>query len=377
MFENTNSETCEELFTPSSPHIQYAINGVEIICNSSGSHHNLRKLNVRVQLMRSASSRCGGVYIYSNQQGCDGGRLYYDGSCMIFCNGNVVAQGTQFSVSDNEVITAIVDLSMIRTKRHIPSYGVQADMSLEQGKRIPRVSIYNDYGIQFNMSDISLKNSIFCTLRPTSSQIIRYHTPEEEIAYGPSCWLWDYLKRSNANGFFLPLSGGADSSSTAALVGIMCRSIVKAIENGDKIVLNDVRRVVGLAKKKNESGKNEEKKDKEKGNDENEYVPRDPRELCNRIFNTCYMGTSNSSKETRERAKALANEIGSYHIDCDIDIIVTAMLKLFEVITGKVPKYKVFGGSYQENIALQNIQARLRMVLSYMLAQLLPWIRKT
>lgn len=33
------------------------------------------------------------------------------------------------------------------------------------------------------------------------------------------------------------------------------------------------------------------------------------------------------------------------------------------------------GGSNAENLALQNIQARLRMVLAFMLAQLMPWVR--
>ncbi len=47
--------------------------------------------------------------------------------------------------------------------------------------------------------------------------------PEEEIAYGPACWLWDYLRRCGASGFLLPLSGGADSSSVAAIVGAMCQ----------------------------------------------------------------------------------------------------------------------------------------------------------
>jgi len=31
----------------------------------------------------------------------------------------------------------------------------------------------------------------------------------EEIALGPACWLWDYLRRSNQGGYFCPLSGGA------------------------------------------------------------------------------------------------------------------------------------------------------------------------
>ncbi len=50
----------------------------------------------------------------------------------------------------------------------------------------------------------------------------RYHLPEEEIAYGPACWLWDYLRRSRMSGFFLPLSGGADSSAGATIVHVMC-----------------------------------------------------------------------------------------------------------------------------------------------------------
>ena len=33
------AETCEELFTPASPHIALALSGVEIVGNGSGSHH--------------------------------------------------------------------------------------------------------------------------------------------------------------------------------------------------------------------------------------------------------------------------------------------------------------------------------------------------
>lgn len=35
--------------------------------------------------------------------------------------------------------------------------------------------------------------------------------------------------------------------------------------------------------------------------------------------------------------------------------------------------YQVFGGSVQENLALQNIQARIRMVLAYLFGAMLPW----
>lgn len=49
---------------------------------------------------------------------------------------------------------------------------------------------------------------------------------------GPACWLWDYLKRSGASGFLLPLSGGADSASVAAIVGSMCQQVMQAIKVG-------------------------------------------------------------------------------------------------------------------------------------------------
>lgn len=70
-------ETCEELFTPQrygsrlgkrwasfltytnyiSPHISMGLDGVEIFTNSSGSHHELRKLNTRVDLIKAATAK--------------------------------------------------------------------------------------------------------------------------------------------------------------------------------------------------------------------------------------------------------------------------------------------------------------------------------
>lgn len=49
---------------------------------------------------------------------------------------------------------------------------------------------------------------------------------------GPACWLWDYLRRSGQGGFFLPLSGGVDSTSTACIVFSMCTQICDAVQKG-------------------------------------------------------------------------------------------------------------------------------------------------
>jgi len=61
--------------------------------------------------------------------------------------------------------------------------------------------------------------------------------------------------------------------------------------------------------------------------------------------------------------------------DLNIDTVYYAVTKLFTAVTAYVPKYKVHGGTPSSNLALQSIQARLRMVLSYFFAQLLPTVR--
>jgi NAD+ synthase (glutamine-hydrolysing) len=61
-------ETCEELFTPDSPNINLALNGVEIVGNGSGSHHELRKLRYRVDLMATMTKKNvkTNVFVYND-----------------------------------------------------------------------------------------------------------------------------------------------------------------------------------------------------------------------------------------------------------------------------------------------------------------------
>ena len=347
------SETCEELFVPMSPHIQFGNAGVEIIGNGSGSHHELRKLDTRIALIRNASAKNGGVYLYANQQGCDGGRLYFDGCALIAQNGDILAQGSQFSLKDVEVVTATVDLHAVRSYR-----GAKASRAVQasQTERLPQIAVDFDMGIEGG--EAGRRGTQASNLPSFQASLpIEPHThiPEEEIAYGPACWLWDYLRRSEAAGYFIPLSGGADSGAVATLVGSMCQLVAKAIREKDASVTRDVHRWLA--------------------DNETPDVFSDPCVLANRLLYTCYMGSANSSRETRKRAKQLAAQIGSDHLDINMDGLVSALESLFTRITHRKPKFKVEGGSYQENQALQNIQARLRMVLSYLFAQMMPWVR--
>ncbi|KAI6149345.1 hypothetical protein BKA82DRAFT_995389 [Pisolithus tinctorius] len=341
-------ELCEELFTPSSPHILMGLDGVEIFTNSSGSHHELRKLYTRVELIKEATLKLGGVYLYANQQGCDGDRLYYDGCAMIAMNGHIVAQGSQFSLNDVEVVTATIDIEDVRSHRTSRSRALQAATTEGYHRiEVPFALSGGKFGELGGERTPGLRLGLHDA---------RFHKPEEEIALGPACWLWDYLRRSRTQGYFVPLSGGVDSCATAVIVYSMCRLVADAARRAEKQVIADARRIVGEPE---DSG----------------YIPSDPQEFCGRIFHTCYMGTENSSAETRKRAKDLALAIGSYHVDLNMDSVVTSVVDLFAFVTGAKPRFKAHGGTGAENLALQNIQARLRMVISYLFAQLLPWVR--
>lgn len=150
---------------------------------------------------------------------------------MIVVNGDVVAQGSQFSLNDVEVVTATVDIESVRTYRCSASRGLQAS------KQSPYVRL--DLDMRLSRSGEEAEPGLVTSefFKP------RFHAPEEEISLGPACWLWDYLRRCGAAGFFLPLSGGIDSCSTAIIVHSMCREVLKAVKAGNEQVIKDVRRL--------------------------------------------------------------------------------------------------------------------------------------
>lgn len=344
------AETCEELFTSAAPHIHQGLNGCEIFTNSSGSHFEIRKILTRLHLMTEATRLSKGIYLYANQKGCDGDRLYYDGCSMIIVNGKCVAQGAQFTLDDVDVVTATVDIEEVRSARCAPSRGLQA----QNQQPYPRIE-----------ADVALSQPKAgpspIDVGPSEPIPVRAHSPAEEIALCPALWLWDYLRRVGAAGYFIPLSGGIDSCATSVIVFSMCRLVHEAVHSKTihpdtrAQVTSDCRRLCAK---------------------EDDWLPSSPQEICGAIFHTCFMGSVNSSGETRSRAKALARDIGAYHTDLNIDTVVDALTKLFTTVTSFTPRFKVHGGSPSENLALQNIQARLRMVIAYLWAQLLPTVRQ-
>ncbi|XP_049851953.1 glutamine-dependent NAD(+) synthetase-like [Schistocerca gregaria] len=341
------SEMCEELFVPDSPHLSLGLHGVEIFANGSGSHHQLGKLKQRVDLIRSATVKGGGIYLYANQQCCDGGRLYYDGCAMIVCNGEVLAQGRQFSLDSCEVISATVELQVVRSAR--ASIHSRCEQATSHRPYIPEVRV-----------DFSLthppKRGTFYTRRLSQPVEVELCELEQEMAFGPACWLWSYLRRSGASGFFLPLSGGSDSACVATIVAIMCKLVMQWLDRADPRVVRDVKRIGRYS--------------------ETEDLPRSSEELCKRILYTCYMQSQNSSPESRDLADRVASTLNTSHSTLEIDAITSEIEKATTHALGsRRPRFRLHGGTAAENLALQNMQARSRMVLSYAMAQLAVWAR--
>ena len=129
---------------------------------------------------------------------------------------------------------------------------------------------------------------------------------------------------------------------------------MSALKEGNEQVIADVKRIAGPYHEEN-------------------WLPKDARELCGSILSTIYLGMAKqSSTETRSRAQRLADSIGSRHLSMDIDNVFLAQKELLTQATGFEPNFKVHGGTQTENLSLQNIQARSRMVTSYYFAQMLP-----
>lgn len=231
----------------------------------------------------------GGLYVYSNQMGCDGDRLYFDGSAIISLNGQLLVQSPQFSLAEVHVVTATADLDLIQILRgNRPSF---TNQSAACHRQFPF-----EYGrIRLEGVRLCHPEESLAGMPVTSSVEPHYQGEENEIATGPALWMWDYMRKCGASGVFLPLSGGLDSCSCALIVYCMARFLAQ--NRASPTVRTDLVRVLGLEEMNEEA---------------QEALLSDPRSITNRMLHTCYFGTANSSDASRNRAENLARVIGAY-----------------------------------------------------------------
>ncbi|WP_420583404.1 NAD(+) synthase [Reichenbachiella sp.] len=163
-----------------------------------------------------------------------------------------------------------------------------------------------------------------------------------DFAKAASLGLFDYLRKSRAKGYSLSLSGGADSSSIAVLVAELVRNGVKELgaESFTKAVGQEIEEVQSLT----------------------EEVA--VKHLVNKILITAYQGTKNSSEDTLNSAKSLAESIGAQFKQWTVDDVVANNHDIIEHAIGRKLTWE------QDDIAMQNIQARTRSPLIWMIANI-------
>ncbi len=159
---------------------------------------------------------------------------------------------------------------------------------------------------------------------------------EEEFVQAASLALLDYMRKSRSKGFVLSLSGGADSSTCAILVSEMVKRGLEEL-GPDRFT-----KKLGLDTKKGTDAKS----------------------IVNQILTTAYQGTRNSSEDTFLSAKELADSIGAKFHHWEIDDEVNSYRGKIEKAIGRNLTWE------KDDITLQNIQARARSPIIWMLANL-------
>jgi NAD+ synthase (glutamine-hydrolysing) len=95
---------------------------------------------------------------------------------MIALNGRIIAQGSQFSLNDVEVISATIDIEDVRAHRASSSRSMQA----AQAERYHRIEV----PVSLSRGKFEeVREEDMVRLNPQQNNLgVKYHSPEEEIA---------------------------------------------------------------------------------------------------------------------------------------------------------------------------------------------------
>lgn len=284
---------------------------VELIINPSASHFAMSKTDLRYKLVLNASRDFSCTYLYANLLGNEAGRIIYDGEILIARNGHLLKRNQLLSFKAVDMEWADVD---------------------------------------------------FATPLARAEVLVPLPEPDEyrELNQAMSLGLFDYLRKARSRGYVLSLSGGADSCFCAVGVAEMVRLGVAEL---------------GEAEFKRRSGafdpaRTDVVQTGAGGAARQEVTePAAPtpsltanQELVNHLLTCAYQGTVNSSDDTFNSAKELADSIGARFFNWTIDDEVRGYVGKIEGALGRELTWQT------DDLALQNIQARVRAPGIWLLA---------
>jgi NAD+ synthase (glutamine-hydrolysing) len=316
-------EICEDAWVATRPGATLSLLGVDVILNPSASHFAFGKMTTRERFVQEGSRAFGVSYVYSNLLGNESGRAIYDGGTLIASGGNMVARGPRFSYRDVVVTSSRVDVDATRiAQSRTTSF-------------MPRIQV----------DDCSVVRIPFqWPARSPSSGLIEESAAwergdsvkEEEFSRAIALALFDYQRKSRSNGFVVSLSGGADSAAVSALVWLMVKFAV------GELGWLGLRQKLALTPE----------------------LENTEHAVMSRLLTCVYQASENSSVTTREAAKSVAEAIGARFLEFDISSLVANYTHMVSSALGREVSWA------DDDIVLQNIQARVRAPGAWMVANL-------
>ena len=330
-------EVCEDGWKGLRPGSMYALAGAHVVVNPSASWFTVGKHRVRRAMVEQISREDHLVYLYTSLLGCDATRLVFDGSVFIAQDGETLEEGRRFLFNeDYELVTRVVDLAGLQRARSEEGSWreqVQAFQRGDFGQQPPLVEIPGDYACfepapavgpywlpePEPLPDPSLQWLVEAGLVPS---IARSDLAHLELELALSLGLREYTKKCGIKGIIIALSGGRDSS--------MCAILAHRMHRYNHPTLDD------------------------------EAL----KAVVHEQLVTTYMGTDNSSEHTRHAAEALANEVGAHHYQGNIQATVDLHVDVMKDLTG----VDLSWDDPADDVPLQNVQARLRGSLIWLIA---------
>jgi NAD+ synthase (glutamine-hydrolysing) len=333
-------EICEDAWKGIRPGSLAALAGAEILVNPSASWFAIGKHQTRRRMVRQISREDHCIYLYTSLLGCDATRLIFDGSLFIANNGRIEAEGRRFVFTrDWELVDRIVDLTEIRQIRleegswrdqlgriHAGTIAkppaitrVEGDFATNEPAPPPRAYWLPPEVDHPDPSLAYLETEVFGGRAITATDLSHL---ELELALAIA--LRDYTRKCGIKALCLALSGGRDSSMVALLVERMLRYAHPELGQ------SELRALVG------------------------------------RRFTCAYLATENSGEATRRAARAVAEELGATYLEGSVQKALDAAEETVSRLTGETLTWK----NPAHDIPLQNIQARLRGMLIWTIANL-------
>jgi NAD+ synthase (glutamine-hydrolysing) len=310
-------EICEDAWRPDDVRPACRLMGkVDLIINPSASHFAMSKTDVRYKLVLNGSRKFKCTYLYANLLGNEAGRTIYDGEILIARNGHLLKRNQLLSFKE-------VDMEWTDV----------------------------DFAAPLEVADI----------------IVALPEPDEyrELNQAMSLGLFDYLRKARSRGFVLSLSGGADSCFCAVGVAEMVRLGVAELGEEEfkrrSGAFDAAKTEVTQAGAGGAAGQLATDVD-DPAKAENQKPTTTNQQLVNHLLTCAYQGTVNSSDDTLNSAKELADSIGARFFDWTIDEEVSGYVGKIEHALGRDLTWET------DDLALQNIQARVRAPGIWLLA---------